>query len=197
MIIRYIDSGLSSNNNMIRIDDDDNIANMMEMSSPIAMYSKSFDGASLQNPGLASSGRVIRSDDGSFIAAFGNPLGITSNNYAEFLALQAGVDLAIQLKCFPLQIESDSLVLDNAIHDRCKAPWELSIVAANCRYKLSDHVWSLTHIYREANIVVGLLAKKTTTFSNATVWRSRPLDFLSLALLLDVAQLPYSRAIKL
>ncbi|ERN00387.1 hypothetical protein AMTR_s00104p00132830 [Amborella trichopoda] len=38
MTIRYIDPGLSSNSNMIRIDDDDDIANMMEMSSPIATY---------------------------------------------------------------------------------------------------------------------------------------------------------------
>ncbi|ERN10409.1 hypothetical protein AMTR_s00026p00171440 [Amborella trichopoda] len=38
MTIRYIDPGLSSNSNMIRIDDDDDIANMMEGSSPIAMY---------------------------------------------------------------------------------------------------------------------------------------------------------------
>ncbi|ERN04918.1 hypothetical protein AMTR_s00080p00090430 [Amborella trichopoda] len=38
MAIRYIDPGLPSNSNIIRIDDDDDIGNMMEGSSPIAMY---------------------------------------------------------------------------------------------------------------------------------------------------------------
>ncbi|KAL4193678.1 hypothetical protein AMTRI_Chr06g177930 [Amborella trichopoda] len=86
-------------------------------------FKLNIDGASLQNPGSAGGGRLIRGDDGTFIAAFATAFCIVSNNYVEYYTLIEGINLAIQWDCFPLQIKSDSSLLVNVIQSQCNAAW--------------------------------------------------------------------------
>ncbi|KAL4183761.1 hypothetical protein AMTRI_Chr11g156690 [Amborella trichopoda] len=82
-------------------------------------FKLNIDDASIQDPGLTCGDGVIRDSNDAFIAIFSKPFGYASNNYAEFQALEVGIHLTIQANYFPLQIESDSSLLVNAIHDRC------------------------------------------------------------------------------
>ncbi|XP_011623534.1 uncharacterized protein LOC105420677 [Amborella trichopoda] len=121
---------------------------------------------------------------------------MASNNWAEFRGLEASVDLAIQMKCFPLQIESDSSLLVQVIQGSYKSPWALHTIAADCKSRLEDYSWSICHVSVRANMVPDALAKKAIIFAEATIWRSWPLDFLHLPLLHDVVQLPYCRIVR-
>ncbi|KAL4178644.1 hypothetical protein AMTRI_Chr13g83310 [Amborella trichopoda] len=102
-------------------------------------FKLNIDGSSIQNPGQAGCGGVLRHDNGSFVAAFSVPLGMASYNYVEFRGLQEGVDLATQMECFPLQIESDCSLLVQVILGRYKAPWALNTIIANCKSRLENH----------------------------------------------------------
>ena len=57
----------------------------------------STDGGSRGNPGLAAYGYVLEAEDGTVLAAHGETIGIATNNVAEYSALIAGLEKALEL----------------------------------------------------------------------------------------------------
>ncbi|XP_011628656.1 uncharacterized protein LOC105421748 [Amborella trichopoda] len=119
--------------------------------------------------GSAGRSGVIRNSVGAFIEAFAKHFGFASNNHVKFLAFEEGVQLVIQNNCSPIQIESDSTLLVNVIQNRCNAPWRLKTIVDNCCTRLSSHRWSITHVFREANMVANALAKRAAAGPGAVV----------------------------
>jgi ribonuclease H / adenosylcobalamin/alpha-ribazole phosphatase len=68
----------------------------------------STDGGARGNPGPAAYGYVLEADDGTVLAAHGEKIGIATNNVAEYSALIAGLEKAIELGVDDVEVVSDS-----------------------------------------------------------------------------------------
>jgi ribonuclease HI len=68
----------------------------------------STDGGARGNPGPAAYGYVLEDEDGTVLAAHGERIGIATNNVAEYSALIAGLEKAIELGLDEVEVVSDS-----------------------------------------------------------------------------------------
>jgi ribonuclease HI len=68
----------------------------------------STDGGARGNPGPAAYGYVVEAEDGTVLAAHGETIGTATNNEAEYRALVAGLEKALELGADELQVVSDS-----------------------------------------------------------------------------------------
>jgi ribonuclease HI len=68
----------------------------------------STDGGARGNPGPAAYGYVLEADDGTVLAAHGEKIGIATNNVAEYSALIAGLEKALELGLPRVEVVSDS-----------------------------------------------------------------------------------------
>jgi ribonuclease HI len=71
----------------------------------------STDGGARGNPGPAAYGYVLESDDGHVLDARGETIGVATNNVAEYSALVAGLQKALELGVTELEVVSDSELL--------------------------------------------------------------------------------------
>ena len=71
----------------------------------------STDGGARGNPGPAAFGYVLESEDGHVLDARGEAIGIATNNVAEYRALLAGLEKALELGVDDLEVVSDSELL--------------------------------------------------------------------------------------
>ena len=69
------------------------------------------DGGSRGNPGPAASAYVLEAEDGTVLDARGEPIGVATNNVAEYRALVAGLAKAAELEVNELEVVSDSELL--------------------------------------------------------------------------------------
>jgi ribonuclease HI len=68
----------------------------------------STDGGARGNPGPAAYGYVLEDEAGNVLAAHGERIGIATNNVAEYSALIAGLEKAIELGLDEVEVVSDS-----------------------------------------------------------------------------------------
>ena len=68
----------------------------------------STDGGSRGNPGPAAYAYVLEAEDGTVLAAHGEAIGVATNNVAEYSALVAGLEKAIEMGVSELEVISDS-----------------------------------------------------------------------------------------
>ena len=71
----------------------------------------STDGGARGNPGPAAYGYVLEADDGTVLAAHGEAIGTATNNVAEYRALLAGLEKALELQVEEVEVVSDSELL--------------------------------------------------------------------------------------
>ena len=71
----------------------------------------STDGGARGNPGPAAYGYVLEAEDGMVIDAHGATIGVATNNVAEYRALIAGLEKALELGIDELEVVSDSELL--------------------------------------------------------------------------------------
>jgi ribonuclease HI len=71
----------------------------------------STDGGSRGNPGPAAYGYVLETGDGTVLDARGEAIGVATNNVAEYRALLAGLESAIDQGVDELEVVSDSELL--------------------------------------------------------------------------------------
>jgi ribonuclease HI len=69
------------------------------------------DGGSRGNPGPAASAFVLEADDGTVLDARGETIGLATNNVAEYRALVAGLERAVEAGVDQLEVVSDSELL--------------------------------------------------------------------------------------
>ena len=68
----------------------------------------STDGGARGNPGPAAYGYVLEAEDGTVLAAHGKKIGVATNNVAEYSALIAGLEKALELGLDEIEVVSDS-----------------------------------------------------------------------------------------
>jgi ribonuclease HI len=71
----------------------------------------STDGGARGNPGPAAFGYVLETEDGTVLAAHGEAIGVATNNVAEYRALVAGLQKALELGIDEVDVVSDSQLL--------------------------------------------------------------------------------------
>lgn len=66
------------------------------------------DGGARGNPGPAAYGYVLEDGDGAVLDSRGEAIGVATNNVAEYSALIAGLEKAVELAVTELEVVSDS-----------------------------------------------------------------------------------------
>jgi ribonuclease HI len=66
------------------------------------------DGGSRGNPGPAAYAFVLEAEDGTVLDARGETIGVATNNVAEYVALVAGLERAVEAGVDELEVVSDS-----------------------------------------------------------------------------------------
>jgi ribonuclease H / adenosylcobalamin/alpha-ribazole phosphatase len=113
----------------------------------------STDGGARGNPGPAAYGYVLETDDGTVLAAHGEAIGTATNNVAEYRALLAGLEKALELQVDEVDVVSDSELLVKQMRGEYKvkneALRELSLQAS----RLARELGSVTYraVRREHN----------------------------------------------
>jgi ribonuclease H / adenosylcobalamin/alpha-ribazole phosphatase len=102
----------------------------------------STDGGARGNPGPAAYGYVLEAEDGSMLAEHGETIGTATNNVAEYRALVAGLEKALELGVEDLEVVSDSELLVKQMRGEYKvknaALRELSLEAASLARQLES-----------------------------------------------------------
>ena len=113
----------------------------------------STDGGARGNPGPAAYAYVLEAEDGTVLDARGEPIGTATNNVAEYRALVAGLERALQAGVSQLEVVSDSELLVKQMRGEYRvknaALRELSVAAARLAREIGDVRY--TAVRREHN----------------------------------------------
>jgi ribonuclease HI len=111
------------------------------------------DGGARGNPGPAAFGYVLEAEDGTVLAAHGERIGVATNNVAEYRALIAGLEKAVELAVGEVEVVSDSELLVKQMRGEYKVKNEalrtLSIQAARLAREIGKVAY--TAVRREHN----------------------------------------------
>lgn len=111
------------------------------------------DGGARGNPGPAAFGYVLEAEDGTVLAAKGERIGVATNNVAEYRALIAGLEKALELAVPEVEVVSDSELLVKQMNGEYKVKNEalrgLSIQASQLAREIGRV--SYTAVRREHN----------------------------------------------
>jgi ribonuclease HI len=98
------------------------------------------DGGARGNPGPAAAAYVLEAEDGTVLDARGEPIGVATNNVAEYRALVSGLEKAVELGVDEVEVVSDSELLVKQMNGEYRvknvALRELSLDAARLARKL-------------------------------------------------------------
>jgi ribonuclease H / adenosylcobalamin/alpha-ribazole phosphatase len=119
----------------------------------------STDGGARGNPGPAAYGYVLEAEDGTVLAAHGERIGIATNNVAEYSALIAGLEKALELGVDEVEVVSDS---------------ELMVKQMTGQYRVKNEA------LRELSLEAGRLARRIGSVDYTAVRREHntPADTL-------------------
>jgi probable phosphoglycerate mutase len=108
------------------------------------------DGGARGNPGPAAFAYVLEAADGTVLAAHGEAIGTATNNVAEYSALLAGLEKAVELGVSDLDVISDS---------------ELMVKQMRGEYRVKNEA------LRELSVRAGRLAREVGTVRYTAVRR--------------------------
>lgn len=127
------------------------------------------DGGARGNPGPAAYGYVLETEDGTVLAAHGEAIGQATNNVAEYRALVAGLEKAVELGVDRVEVVSDSELLVKQMRGdyrvKNEALRELSQEAARLARQLGSV--SYTAVRREHNELADRLVNEALDASGA------------------------------
>jgi len=120
------------------------------------------DGASRGNPGPAAIGVTIKDDKGNLVTSISRRIGRATNNQAEYRAIIAGLEKAIELGAREVMIYSDSELIVKQINGRYRIKnTSLRILYENLVKLISPlEKFSIQHVPRKRSIEADVLANK-------------------------------------
>jgi ribonuclease HI len=129
---------------------------------PPSLVVAHIDGASRGNPGPAAYGIVLEIEDGAPIAALSKTLGQTTNNVAEYHALLAALEYALENKVRRLKVLTDSELMARQIQGAYKVrSLELIPLYEHARSAIAKlESFSIQHVLREQNRQADRLANE-------------------------------------
>jgi len=121
------------------------------------------DGGSRGNPGPSAAGFIIMNERDEVVYEGGKYLGITSNNQAEYQAVQLALEKALELGIREVEFRLDSLLVVNQMNGLYKVKnadlWPIHSAIANLVHKF-DRV-HFVHVRREFNRLADGMVNKT------------------------------------
>lgn len=120
------------------------------------------DGASRGNPGRAAIGVIINDEQGELMARISQRIGTTTNNQAEYRAIIAALEKAIELGATHVAINSDSELVVRQLNGRyrVKNAHLKPLYQKIKQLQSSLGEFTITHIPREQNKEADRLANK-------------------------------------
>ncbi|MGH2820174.1 MAG: ribonuclease HI family protein [Actinomycetota bacterium] len=120
------------------------------------------DGGARGNPGPAGIGVVLERPDGAVVADLARGIGNATNNVAEYRALIAGLELALERGVTELDIRVDSELVVNQINGDWKLKDDrLRVLAVKARSLMRRfESASISHVRREQNAGADRLANQ-------------------------------------
>ncbi len=111
------------------------------------------DGGARGNPGPAAYGYVLEAEDGTVLDARGEAIGVATNNVAEYRALLAGLEKAVELGLRDVEVVSDSELLVKQMRGEYKIKNEALRELADEAERLEDRLGRVTYtaVRREQN----------------------------------------------
>jgi ribonuclease H / adenosylcobalamin/alpha-ribazole phosphatase len=120
------------------------------------------DGGARGNPGPAAFAYVLEAEDGTVLAAHGEAIGVATNNVAEYRALLAGLEKAVEVGVSALEVVSDSELMVKQMRGEYKvkneALRELSVRAGRLARELGSVRY--TAVRREHNVLADRLVNE-------------------------------------
>jgi ribonuclease HI len=120
------------------------------------------DGAARGNPGPAAIGAILQDEAGNTVGRISRPIGVTTNNQAEYRAIIAALEKAINMDARQVLLKSDSELVVKQINGQYK----IKNTALRPLYQKvvqligSLESFSIIHIPRELNTEADALANK-------------------------------------
>ena len=156
---------------------------------PPEYYKINVDGATAGERGMSCVGVVIRDSRGLVIAAGSKVLnGAFATDVTEALAVEEGIRLAKELELLQVIIESDSVVVVEAIStSNCNG--ELGpIIQGSLELLRSFKSWKVRHLKREYNKAAHVLAQAAKATRISQQWRGLEPPMIQGVLLVDRAK---------
>jgi ribonuclease HI len=127
------------------------------------------DGGARGNPGPAAYGYVLEAEDGSVLAAHGEAIGTATNNVAEYRALLAGLEKALELGVDELEVVSDSELLVKQMRGEYKVRKPTLRELSTQAVELADELRSVTYtaVRREDNELADQLVNEALDASES------------------------------
>ena len=116
------------------------------------------DGCCKGNPGNGGGGSILRDDTGQVIFAHADFYDDTTNYIAEAKALLQGLHICKTRGMDHIDIEVDSLMLQQIICRRIATPWAIAYEIRQIETILRQIDYSISHVYRENNRAADFLA---------------------------------------
>lgn len=120
------------------------------------------DGGARGNPGPAAYAYVLEAEDGTVLASLGRAIGVATNNVAEYSALVAGLEQAVELGVDEVEVVSDSELMVKQMRGEYKIKNEalrgLSLDAARFARQLGRVTY--TAVRREHNVLADRLVNE-------------------------------------
>jgi ribonuclease HI len=120
------------------------------------------DGGARGNPGPAGIGVVLQDSSGEVIGEIARGIGETTNNVAEYSALIAGLELALEKGATEIEVKVDSALVESQVQGKWKIKNDrLRRLAVTARRLLGRfESWSIKHVPREENAGADALANQ-------------------------------------
>ena len=118
------------------------------------------DGAAVPNPGPAGIGAVLRDDKGDIVAEISKYIGPATNNKAEFLALIAGLEKALELGAEHVDINSDSELIVRQIEGKYRSKMMKQLFDQVVSLLGEFKSYTVQHVPREQNTEADALSKR-------------------------------------
>lgn len=122
------------------------------------------DGAAVPNPGPAGIGALLRWSDGTIAAEISEYIGDSTNNKAEFLALIAALEKALELGADHVDIRLDSELLVRQIQGRYRSKLMKELYEQAMSLLDEFESYTVKHIPREQNKEADALSKRALKF---------------------------------
>jgi ribonuclease H / adenosylcobalamin/alpha-ribazole phosphatase len=104
------------------------------------------DGGARGNPGPAAYGYVLEEEDGTVLDARGEAIGIATNNVAEYRALIAGLERAVELDLGDVEVVADSELLVKQMRGEYKIKNEALRELADEAERLERQLGRVTYV---------------------------------------------------
>ncbi|XP_060202921.1 uncharacterized protein LOC132631356 [Lycium barbarum] len=130
------------------------------------------DGSFCSATDRAGIGGILRNDKGDFIMAFSYSVDCETNNHAEALAAEFGINWCIQQGLNNIILELDSQIIANMLKEKGTDNLKLKHIISRITGLINGNAVQTAHCYREANSVADFFAKLASTSGRRTLHNS-------------------------